>query len=102
MNNLKRKRAALWLALGAILTNTGALGAEPDEGGIGGTGRDNGSFDEQRIFQRPDTPERIETIDTPERPDLSGPPEMTGAPAGADAAPPTIPSAPGAAGGPNR
>lgn len=88
-------RGCLLLAV-LSLFNPAAFGAEPDEGGIGGTGHGTEAQGAADIFERPELPERIERIDLPERPDFVGAPELPSPPGGLGEMPPSLPAAGGA------
>lgn len=98
---MKNKITVLQIFLIVGLFSTSAHAAEPDESGVGGTGRTAAPEMPFELFDRPDLPERIDL------PDIITAPELPEVDAGAvsDMAPPTnagslpdVPTGAGAAG----
>ena len=67
MNSLRALGLTLLLAAGVALAQS-PHPAEPDEGGIGGTGNALEDTRKPELVDRPDLPERIEHIDPIENP----------------------------------
>lgn len=86
------KNRELWLSITWLVMAGGSTwvhGAEPDEGGIGGTGHSEPTLSEP-IFERPDIPERIEAPNRPELPDFLESAPAAGA--GIESGPPSVPT----------
>lgn len=58
-----------------LLTTLPVWAVEPDDSGIGGTGRGDETKD-GITFDRPELPERIERVETPQTPEFSRGPEL--------------------------